>query len=114
MFGNHSEDLGLRAELLLIGLSKLYLLYSLTDFNLKEFLISSEGCSLTPIIKPPGLLHKLKSGRSFNLTCELNCNHEDGVSYDWIQTLATGESLIISSEPNVYINKVIKLVGCKD
>ena len=67
-------------------------------------IMSQVGCS--PAISPPGLHHKLKFGNTLNLTCHLECDMATTLSYDWIQTLSTGESLVISSQPDLIIDNV--------
>ena len=49
---------------------------------------------------PAARLVTLHTGSSLNLSCSLDCL-APGLSYDWVQTLDTGEALVIANRPDL-------------
>ena len=62
------------------------------------------GCSARPVVSPPGPLVTLHTGASLNLSCALDCLLSAAtISYDWVQTLATGETLVLANRPDLWL-----------
>ena len=56
------------------------------------------------MVSPPGPLVTLHTGASLNLSCALDCLLSAAtISYDWVQTLATGETLVLANRPDLWL-----------
>ena len=58
------------------------------------------------MVSPPGPLLTLHTGASLNLSCALDCPGLPSaatIAYDWVQTLATGETLVIANRADLWL-----------
>lgn len=72
--------------------------------RLESHCVLYSGCSARPVVTPPGPLVTLHTGSSLNLSCALDCLLSAAtISYDWVQTLATGETLVLANRPDLWL-----------
>ena len=60
---------------------------------------------MSPEILPNRTSIVLKTGSTLNLTCVMNCT--TSINFDWIETFNSGESLVISSGPTLFIEELL-------
>ena len=72
--------------------------------RLESHCVLCSGCSARPVVTPPGPLVTLHTGASLNLSCALDCLlSATTISFDWVQTLATGETLVLANRPDLWL-----------